>query len=209
VGANAEYLCLPEKASLTRMPQGLSFEEAAAAVDHASTAPFFLRDKGKVRPGQRAFQQPTRHPVSSRPSLGRSNRRCVHGQARASMEDADNGCANCGSSAHLARPPLNFMSANLLANCRYALGMRVIGIAHACEFLLWQSASAGRFPERVGGPYRTPHPRRLIVTDEFLTLAQILATHTDRLPAHRSGHRAVLITDSVTRAWLLRPLTIS
>lgn len=55
VGANAEYRCLPEQASITRMPTGVTFEQAAAAVDGPSTALFFLRDKAKVQPGQRVL----------------------------------------------------------------------------------------------------------------------------------------------------------
>lgn len=52
IGANAESMCLPESASLARMPDGLGFEEAAAAVDGASTALFFLRDRAGLSAGQ-------------------------------------------------------------------------------------------------------------------------------------------------------------
>ena len=55
-GANAEYLCLPEKdAVLTKMPQNLSYEEAASAVDGFLTAMPFLRDKGLIGPGQKVL----------------------------------------------------------------------------------------------------------------------------------------------------------
>ncbi|MGX7824678.1 NAD(P)-dependent alcohol dehydrogenase [Actinokineospora sp. 24-640] len=55
VGALAEYKCLPESASLALKPATLSHAEAAAAVDGATTALFFLRDKAKVRAGQRVL----------------------------------------------------------------------------------------------------------------------------------------------------------
>ncbi len=54
-GANAEFLCLPEKASLALKSQNLSWEEAAASVDGASTALFFLKDKAKLQPGQKVL----------------------------------------------------------------------------------------------------------------------------------------------------------
>ncbi|MEV6240104.1 NAD(P)-dependent alcohol dehydrogenase [Lentzea sp. NPDC051838] len=55
VGAHAEYLRLPATASVDLKPSQLTFVEAAAAVDGATTALFFLRDKAKVRPGQRVL----------------------------------------------------------------------------------------------------------------------------------------------------------
>ncbi|HYF65108.1 MAG TPA: NAD(P)-dependent alcohol dehydrogenase [Herpetosiphonaceae bacterium] len=53
--ACAEYVCMPERGSLAPKPAGLTYEQAAAAVDGASTALFFLRDKGKLQPGQRVL----------------------------------------------------------------------------------------------------------------------------------------------------------
>ena len=50
-GAHAEYLRLPATASLAPKP-AVTFPEAAAAVDGATTALYFLRDKAEVRPGQ-------------------------------------------------------------------------------------------------------------------------------------------------------------
>ncbi|MFI6098685.1 NAD(P)-dependent alcohol dehydrogenase [Lentzea sp. NPDC051213] len=55
VGGHAEYVRLPANGSLARKPANLTFAEAAAAVDGASTALFFLRDKAKARPGQRVL----------------------------------------------------------------------------------------------------------------------------------------------------------
>ena len=55
IGANAEFLRLPETASLCTKPFNTSFEEAAAAVDGASTALYFLRDKAGVREGDRVL----------------------------------------------------------------------------------------------------------------------------------------------------------
>ncbi|NKE58784.1 NAD(P)-dependent alcohol dehydrogenase [Lentzea sp. PSKA42] len=55
VGAHAEYVRLPATGSLAMKPAALTFIEAAAAVDGATTALFFLRDKAKVRPGHRVL----------------------------------------------------------------------------------------------------------------------------------------------------------
>lgn len=52
VGAHADYVRLPATGSLAPKPPNLTFPEAAAAVDGATTALFFLRDKAKIRPGQ-------------------------------------------------------------------------------------------------------------------------------------------------------------
>ena len=55
LGANAEYACMPENGSLALKPPNISFGQAAAAVDGATTALYFLRDKAKVLPGQRVL----------------------------------------------------------------------------------------------------------------------------------------------------------
>ncbi|MFD4643142.1 NAD(P)-dependent alcohol dehydrogenase [Lentzea sp. NPDC058436] len=55
VGGHAEYVRLPADGSLAPKPATVTFEEAAAAVDGATTALFFLRDKAKVRPGDRVL----------------------------------------------------------------------------------------------------------------------------------------------------------
>lgn len=55
VGACADYKCLPETASLALKPANTTYEEAAAAVDGATTALHFLRDKGKIRSGEKVL----------------------------------------------------------------------------------------------------------------------------------------------------------
>nr|WP_260408296.1 NAD(P)-dependent alcohol dehydrogenase [Planomonospora venezuelensis] len=54
LGANAEYVCLPQRASLAPKPVNTDFEEAAAAVDGASTALYFLSKAG-IRSGHRVL----------------------------------------------------------------------------------------------------------------------------------------------------------
>lgn len=51
-GAYAEYICLSESGALAKMPQNLSFAEAAASTNGALTAIPFLRDKAQIRIGQ-------------------------------------------------------------------------------------------------------------------------------------------------------------
>lgn len=53
VGANAEYKCLPENGSLSLKPTNKDYSESAAAVDGATTALFFLRDKANIQHGQK------------------------------------------------------------------------------------------------------------------------------------------------------------
>jgi NADPH:quinone reductase-like Zn-dependent oxidoreductase len=55
LSANAEYLCMPENGSLGLKPSNLSYEEAAAAVDGASTALFFLKQKANIQGGQKVL----------------------------------------------------------------------------------------------------------------------------------------------------------
>lgn len=54
-GAHAEYKCLPESAPLIVRSPSMTSEEAVAICDGAPTALTFLRDKAKVRPGQRVL----------------------------------------------------------------------------------------------------------------------------------------------------------
>jgi NADPH:quinone reductase-like Zn-dependent oxidoreductase len=55
VGANAEYKCLSERASLTGMPPNVSYQQAAATVDGFTTAWYFLRELARIRSGQRVL----------------------------------------------------------------------------------------------------------------------------------------------------------
>lgn len=55
VSAYAEYKCMRESASLALKPVNTTYEQAAAAVDGATTALFFLRDKAHVQPGQKVL----------------------------------------------------------------------------------------------------------------------------------------------------------
>lgn len=55
LGANAEYVCMLGQGSLALKPVNLSFEEAAATVDGATTALFFLRDKAHIQKGQKVL----------------------------------------------------------------------------------------------------------------------------------------------------------
>ncbi len=52
-GACAEYKCMSETGSLAIKPANLTYEEAAATVDGATTALFFLRDKGHIQRGHK------------------------------------------------------------------------------------------------------------------------------------------------------------
>ena len=48
LGAYAVYVCMPEHGSLGIKPANTTYEEAAAIVDGATTALFFLRDKANI-----------------------------------------------------------------------------------------------------------------------------------------------------------------
>jgi NADPH:quinone reductase-like Zn-dependent oxidoreductase len=53
-GSYAEYVCLPETATLVGMPANLSYEQAAAIPVGGTTALYFLR-QGKIQPGQKVL----------------------------------------------------------------------------------------------------------------------------------------------------------
>jgi NADPH:quinone reductase-like Zn-dependent oxidoreductase len=55
LGACAEYACLPERSSLAIKPSTVTYGEAAALVDGATTALYFLQDKAHLRSGQRVL----------------------------------------------------------------------------------------------------------------------------------------------------------
>lgn len=54
-GAHAEFKCLPESKPLALMPAGMTFAEAAAICDGTPTALTFLRDKARLKPGQKVL----------------------------------------------------------------------------------------------------------------------------------------------------------
>ncbi|MDY7085028.1 MAG: NAD(P)-dependent alcohol dehydrogenase [Actinomycetota bacterium] len=54
-GANAEYKCLSERASIATMPANVTYAQAAATVDGFTTAWHFLRDLAKLEPGQKVL----------------------------------------------------------------------------------------------------------------------------------------------------------
>ncbi len=53
IGAYAEYKTIPEKGAITLKPANLTFEEAAASPNGASTALYFLRELGEIQNGQK------------------------------------------------------------------------------------------------------------------------------------------------------------
>ena len=54
-GCYAEYKCVSAKGSLALKPVNVSFKEAVSYVDGATTALFFLKDKAKIKQGQKVL----------------------------------------------------------------------------------------------------------------------------------------------------------
>ena len=54
-GAHAEYTCVPGDAALTLKPANMAWEEAAPIFLGASTALFYLRDKGNITAGHKTL----------------------------------------------------------------------------------------------------------------------------------------------------------
>lgn len=54
-GAYAEYKCMSEKGSITKKPTNMNYGEAAAVVDGATTALFFLKDKANIQKGEKVL----------------------------------------------------------------------------------------------------------------------------------------------------------
>ncbi len=55
LGANAEYICLLEDASIIKKPNNLTFEESVSVVEGGLTALNFLQRKGKIQQGQKVL----------------------------------------------------------------------------------------------------------------------------------------------------------
>lgn len=55
MGAYAEYVCRPAAGPLVHKPANIGYDEATAVPFGATTALYFLRDKGEIQPGQKVL----------------------------------------------------------------------------------------------------------------------------------------------------------
>jgi NADPH:quinone reductase-like Zn-dependent oxidoreductase len=53
LGANAEYICIPQKSAVVKKPSNVTHEQAVAVIFGGLTAIHFLKDSVKIQPGQK------------------------------------------------------------------------------------------------------------------------------------------------------------